>query len=159
TFVSPIGPMGASIGPILPLDIDGPTLPTSGAPETFVGFPAAGAYTIYHFHVDFSTPANTTWTTFATPAAAAFTPLCSPGTNNGRACVPQSGVTVSVSGLDGIGARLMNRAAYRNFGDHESVVTSYAVCATGACGTAGAGGGPSGVRWIELRNPTAGPVT
>ena len=55
----------------------------------------------------------------------------------------------------------MHRAAYRNFGDHEAVVTSYAVCATGpgTCDTAGTGTGTSGVRWIELRNVTAGPVT
>ena len=158
TFVSPVGPLGGAIGPILPLDIDGPTLPASGAPETFVGFPAAGNYVIYHFHVDFGNPPASTWTTFATPAAALFTQLCSTGSNT-RACVPQSGVTTSTSGLDGIGDRLMHRAAYRNFGDHESVVTTYGVCATGACGAAGTGSGTSGVRWIELRNPTSGPVT
>ena len=152
TFVSPVGPLGGTIGPILPLDIDGPTLPASGAPETFVGFPAANNYVIYHFHVDFGTPANSTWTTFATPAAAAFTQLCA----STRACVPQSGVAVASSGLDGIGDRLMHRAAYRNFGDHESVVTTYSVCASGTCAS---GAGQSGVRWIELRNPTSGPVT
>ena len=160
TFISPVGP-DPTAAPFLPADIDGPTLPASGAPETFVGFPAAGTYPIYHFHADFSTPANSTWTTFASPAAAAFTQLCSTGTNNGRACVPQSGVTTTVSGLDGIGDRLMNRLAYRNFGDHEAVVTTYAVCATGAgtCDTAGGGTGTSGVRWVELRNVTSGPVT
>lgn len=165
TFVSPVGPMGDTVGPILPADIDGPTLPASGAPETFVGYPASGTYPIYHFHVDFSTPANSTWTTFANPPAAAFTELCSiangstPTTT--RNCVPQSGVTTLTSGLDGIGDRLMHRAAYRNFGDHESVVTTYGVCATGpgTCDTAGTGSGTSGVRWIELQNVTNGPVT
>jgi uncharacterized repeat protein (TIGR01451 family) len=161
TFVSPVGPMGSTTGPILPLDIDGPTLPASGAPETFIGYPASGSYTIYHFHVDFGTPANTTWGIFASPAAAPFTELCSSGTNNGRACVPQLGVTTTTSGLDGIGDRFIHRAAYRNFGDHESVVSTYAVCATGpgTCDVAGGGTGTSGVRWIELWNPTNGPVT
>jgi uncharacterized repeat protein (TIGR01451 family) len=157
--------MGSTVGPILPADIDGPTLPASGAPETFVGYPASGTYPIYHFHVDFTTPANSTWTTFANPAAAGFTELCSiangstPTTT--RNCVPQSGVTTLTSGLDGIGDRLIHRAAYRNFGDHESLVTTYAVCATGAgtCDTAGTGSGTAGVRWIELQNVTAGPVT
>src|SRR5205814_2296971 len=37
TFVSPVGPLGSSVDPILPADLDGPTLPPSGAPETFVG--------------------------------------------------------------------------------------------------------------------------
>src|SRR5205814_5091216 len=98
----------------------------------------------YHFHADFTTPANSTFTTFAGPAAAGFTALC-PTT---RACVPQAGV-VSSSNLDGIGDRLMFRLAYRKFGDHESVVGNYTVSA----------GGVAAVRWFELRNVTAGPVT
>ncbi len=43
----------------------------------------------------------------------------------------------------------MFRLAYRNFGDHESVVGNYTVSA----------GGVAGIRWFELRNVTAGPVT
>jgi hypothetical protein len=43
----------------------------------------------------------------------------------------------------------MFRLAYRNFGDHESVVGNYTVSA----------GGVAGVRWFELRNVTAGPVS
>jgi cell division septation protein DedD len=43
----------------------------------------------------------------------------------------------------------MFRLAYRNFGDHESVVGNYAVSS----------GGVAGVRWFELRNVTSGPVT
>src|SRR5262249_17997275 len=76
TFVAPVGPLGGSVGPILPADIDGNTLPAAGAPETFVGFPNTGHYTVYHFHADFSIPSNSTWTTFATPTAAGFTLLC-----------------------------------------------------------------------------------
>jgi hypothetical protein len=70
--------------------------------------------------VDFTTPANSTWTTFANPPAAAYTAIC-PST---RACVPQNGTT-SANYLDAIGDRLMFRLAYRNFGDHESVVGTY----------------------------------
>ncbi len=87
TFVSPVGPLGGTVDGFLPADIDGPTLPATGAPETFVGFPGQSSnpnYTTYHFHVDFTTPANSTFTTFANPAAAGFTALC-PST---RACVP-----------------------------------------------------------------------
>jgi subtilisin-like proprotein convertase family protein len=142
TFISPVGPLGSGIDPILPADIDGPTLPPAGAPEIFVGFPGGGQYTTYHFHVDFGTPGNSTWTTFAAPAAAAFTSLCP----NTRACVPQLG---SSDNLDALGDRLMFRLPYRNFGDHESVVGTYSVSA----------GGVAGVRWFELRNVTAGPVS
>jgi hypothetical protein len=148
TFVSPGGsPLGGTVDPFLPANLDGFTLPPVGAPATFVGFPGQSTspnYTTYHFHADFTTPANSTFTTFANPPAAAFTALC-PST---RACVPQSGVT-SANNLDGIGDRLMFRLAYRNFGDHESVVGNYTVSASGV----------AGIRWFELRNVTSGPVT
>ena len=147
TFVSPIGPLGGTVDPFLPADLDGPTLPPLGAPATFVGFPGQASnpnYTTYHFHADFTLPGNSTFTSFAFPPAAGFSALC-PST---RACVPQSGVASS-SNLDGIGDRLMFRLAYRNFGDHESVVGNYTVSA----------GGVAGIRWFELRNVTSGPVT
>lgn len=140
TFISPVGPMGSAVDPFLPSDLDGSTLPPAGAPNSFVGFPGGGAYTTYHFHVDFSTPANSTWSTFASPAAAGFTQLC-PTTRN---CVPQLG---STSNLDAIADRLMFRLAYRNFGTFESVVGNYTVSS----------GGVAGVRWFELHNVTSGP--
>ena len=43
----------------------------------------------------------------------------------------------------------MFRLAYRNFGTHESLVGNHTVSA----------GGVAGIRWFELRNVTAGPVT
>jgi hypothetical protein len=144
SFISPVGPLGSSVPPFLPADLDGSTLPPAGAPNTFLGFPSSNQYTAYHFHVDFLTPANSTFTTFATPAAAGFTSLC-PTT---RSCVPQLGVT-SANKLDGIGDRLMFRLAYRNFGDHESLVGNFTVSS----------GGVAGIRWFELRGVTAGPVT
>src|SRR5436853_229167 len=147
TFVSPVGPLGGSVDAFLPADLDGSTLPPAGAPNTFVGFPGQSTnpnYTTYHFHVDFATPANSTWTTFANPPAAAYTAIC-PST---RACVPQNGTT-SGNYLDAIGDRLMFRLAYRNFGDHESVVGTYTVSS----------GGVAALRWFELRNVTSGPVT
>jgi hypothetical protein len=62
--------------------------------------------------------------------------------------VPEKGVT-SGNYVDGIGDRLMHRNAYRNFGDHESLVSNFTVNS----------GGVAGIRWFELRNPTSGPVT
>src|SRR5882762_8469702 len=146
TFVT-VPALGGSVDAFLPADLDGSTLPPAGAPNTFVGFPGQASspnYTTYHFHVDFVTPANSTFTTFANPPAAGFTALCP----TSRACVPQNGVTSS-NYLDGIGDRLMFRLAYRNFGDHESVVGTYTVSS----------GGVGGLRWFELRNVTSGPVT
>jgi hypothetical protein len=42
----------------------------------------------------------------------------------------------------------MYRLAYRNFGDHESLVATHSI----------EGGAFSGVRWYELRNPGSSPV-
>ena len=142
TFITPGITNGSSEPTYLPADLDGSTLPPAGAPATFVQWPGTGSYKIFHFHVDFTTPANSSLTVFANPAAAGFTQLC-PLT---RSCVPQSGTT---SRLDAIGDRLMFRVAYRNFGTHESVVGNYTVSS----------GSVAGVRWFELRNVTNGPVT
>src|SRR5258706_8503775 len=125
TFVSTGITGGSGEDSYLPADLDGSTLPAAGAPGTFVEFPSTGAYRVFHFHVDFATPANSTFTLFSSPAAAGFTELC-PTT---RSCVPQLGVTDRV---DGIGDRLMFRLAYRNFGDHEALVGNYTVSSGGA---------------------------
>jgi hypothetical protein len=142
TFVSTGITGGSAEDSYLPADLDGSTLPAANAPGTFVEFPGTGAYKVFHFHADFATPANTTFTLFASPPAAGFTLLC-PTT---RACVPQLS---TADRLDAIGDRLMHRLAYRNFGDHESVVGNFTVSS----------GGVAGIRWFELRNVTSGPVT
>ncbi len=142
TFVSTGITGGPGEDAYLPTDLDGSTLPPAGAPATFVEFPATGVYKVFHMHADFAVPANTTFTLFASPPAAGFTLLC-PFT---RSCVPQLG---SADGLDAIADRLMHRLAYRNFGAFESVVGNYTVSS----------GGVAGIRWFELRNVTAGPVT
>ena len=135
-------PLGSTVDPFLPADLDGSTLPPAGAPESFVRFPGNGTYETYHYHVDWVAPGNSTFTSFASPAAAAFTLLCS----STRSCVPQAGTT---SRLDAIADRLMFRLAYRNFGDHESVVGNFTVSS----------GGVAGIRWFELWNVTNGPET
>src|SRR5437660_8134368 len=142
TFVSTGITGGSSEESYLPADLDGSLPPLVGAPATFVEWPGGGSYRTFHFHVDFVTPSNSTFTLFGSPAAAGFTVLCS----TTRSCVPQAGTT---SRLDGIGDRLMFRLAYRNFGDHESVVGNYTVSANSV----------AGVRWFELRNVTSGPVS
>ncbi len=142
TFITTGVTGGSGEDVYLPADLDGSTLPAAGAPATFVEFPGGGAYRLFHFHVDFTTPANSSFTLFASPPAAGFTQLCA----TTRSCVPQSATT---SRLDAIADRLMFRLAYRNFGDHEAVVGNYTVSS----------GSVAGVRWFELRNVTAGPVT
>jgi len=75
TFVSP-GLSGSSENSFLPADLEGAALPPAGAPATFVSVPFGGSYKVRHFHADFTTPANTTFTVFAQPTAAGFTQLC-----------------------------------------------------------------------------------
>jgi len=144
TFVTTAGPLGASEAPFLPADLDGNSLPPVGAPNPFAQFPAGGTYKIYRFHADFGTPANSTFLLSGSPAAAGFTTLCS----GNRACVPQLGAAAG-DGLDAIGDRLMFRLAYRNFGNHESLVGNFTVSASAV----------AGVRWFELRNVTSGTPT
>jgi hypothetical protein len=124
---------GLPAGGLLAADLDGARLPPAGTPNTIVALanvPAALSY--WKFHVDWTTPANTTLTgpthvavpAFTAPTTSALVPQPSPG-----------------EGLIPLGDRLMFRAAYRNFGDHEALVTSHAVTA----------GSSIGVRWYELR--------
>jgi len=123
-------------GALLASDLDGSTLPPAGEPNTLVALDTT-ALDVWKFHVDFTTPANSTFTGPTMLPVAAYTPLC-----NGGTCVVQPGTT---NRLDSLADRAMNRLAYRRFSDHEALIISHAV-------TAGAGGG---VRWYELRNPAS----
>src|SRR5579883_977633 len=96
---------------------------------------------LYKFHADFANPANSTFTGPTNISVSPFTSLC----NGSRGCVPQAGTT---NQLDSLGDRLMYRLAYRNFGDHESLVVNHSVSA----------GSSSGVRWYELRDPNGTPT-
>ncbi len=122
---------------LLPADLDGLTAPPAGAPNYLVGL-STNALNWYTFHVDFATPANSVFTGPVNVGVNTFTQAC-----NGGACVPQPGTTQQ---LDSLGDRLMNRLAYRNFGDHESLVVAHSVKVSA---------GNSAIRWYELRHPSA----
>src|SRR6266446_1432712 len=152
TMVTPgvVGVPANSEDPLIPSDIDGTVLPPPGAPNSFVEFPDLignnlGTYRMWHYHVDFAVPANSTFTIFAAPAAAPYTCLCGCGGN----CVPEPGGNI----LDSLADRLMYRFAYRNFGTpsapNESSVCNFSVM----------GGAQAAPRWFELKNVTNGPVT
>ena len=143
TFITKGITGGSTEAGYLPADLDGKRLPPDGAPDPFVEWPGAGEYKVFRFHVDWENPGASTFSAASSsPSAAAFVRLC-PSTAD---CVPQKDTS---QGLDAIGDRLMFRAAYRNFGDHESLVTNYAV-------DAGSGPSQAGVRWLELRGVTTG---
>jgi hypothetical protein len=94
---------------------------------------------LWRYHVDFATPANSTFTLGGNLTPAGYTELCP----TSRSCVPQAGTT---SKLDGLADRGMFRLAYRNFGDHEALVGNQTVSSNGV----------AGIRWYEINHATSG---
>ncbi|MGI8741928.1 MAG: discoidin domain-containing protein [Bryobacteraceae bacterium] len=128
-----------SFGGLLPSDFSGSRLPPLGAPNHVLALGAMnGQLAFWNFHVDWITPANSSFTGPTVLTAAAFTEACGGGT-----CIPQSGTSQQ---LDSLGDRLMFRLVYRNFGDRESLVVNHSVDV----------GGHAGARWYELRLDAAG---
>ena len=125
----------SSLNPILPSDMDGTTAPPSGEPDFFMTFGSSGVLELFKYHVDFTTPSNSTFTGPTNISVAAFTPA--PGT----VAQPSPG-----EALDTLSDRPMYRMFYRNFGTHESVGFSHSV------------GNPSGIRWYEIQNPNGTPT-
>jgi hypothetical protein len=124
-----------SEGGHMPADLDGFAVPPANAPGIFVSLHFDGMY-IYRMKVNFASPANTTKTLQAIVPVAPANAACGGGT-----CIPQPGTGNT---LDAISDRLMFRAAYRNFVDHESLVVSHSVDPS-------VSGLVSGVRWYDFR--------
>ncbi|HEV2202754.1 MAG TPA: hypothetical protein VGR73_23290 [Bryobacteraceae bacterium] len=134
--------LGNAFGGLLPSDLDGSTAPPAGSPDFFVAFDNnSTSLDLWKFHVDFVTPANSTFLGPTNIPVAAFSAAC----NGGGTCIPQLNTTQQ---LDSLADRLMYRLAYRNFGDHEALVANHSVTA----------GGSVGVRWYELRSPNGTPT-
>ncbi len=120
---------------LLPSDLDGTTAPPAGSPDFFLDY-GTNSLNLWKFHVDWTTPANTTFGGPTSIPVAAFSAACGGGT-----CIPQPSTRQK---LDSLADRLMYRLAYRNFGDHEALVVNQSVAA----------GTSTGIRWYELRNPS-----
>jgi len=129
--------LSSSFGGVLPSDLDGSTPPAAGSPNYMLNF-GTNSLNVWKFHVDWTTPANSSLAGPTNIPVAAFSQACGGGT-----CIPQSGTTQQ---LDSLADRLMYRLAYRKFSDHESLVVNHSV------------GSPSGIRWYELRIPGGTPA-
>jgi hypothetical protein len=128
----------------LPSDFDGTILPPAGSPNYVMAWFDTNNLEMYKFHVDFATPANTTFVGRTIIPVAPFAPLCPSGT-----CVTQPAVAgFPNSQLDSLSGDLMFRLAYRNFGGHESLALSHSVAA----------GNSGGVRWYEIQSPGTTPT-
>ncbi|AVP97036.1 hypothetical protein C7S18_07445 [Ahniella affigens] len=141
---------------LLPADIDGSTLPPPGAPAYFLGSMDNGgpygatqdALSLWEFNINFTTPGSSTFLLAATIPIDPYDTIfpCLP--TDARACVPQPAPLNPVDILS-YRQRPLNRAAYRNFGSYQSIVTNQSVEAATAM---------AGIRWWEVRNPGANAV-
>jgi hypothetical protein len=142
---------------LTPADLDGMTAPPAGAPDYIMrhrdtevhgptGLPNSDILEIYAFHIDWTTPANSTFTKLTDITTAEFdSTLCG---LTSFYCMGMPGVAQgSTSALDPIREVIMNRLAYRNFGDHETLVGNFVT---------DVGNNFGGVRWFELRKIGAG---
>src|SRR3984893_2765179 len=120
-----LGPVHINFGGHFPANLDGFTLPPAGAPNYFAEVDTTAdtglgnGLKIWKFHVDWTTPANSSFGVSGQPnSVTPVTDFARPNCMNYAAgCVPQAGDPFQ---LDPIGDRLMYRLAYRNFGDHHS---------------------------------------
>jgi hypothetical protein len=150
---------------ILPADQDGKRLPPSSSREYFTGTMDDGAFYGAPFDaINFFT-ANINWSspglsTFAltkqlhTDPFDSIYPCGGSAGQTSRDCLEQPGVPLTANNLLDILSyrqRPTFRLQYRNFGDHESLVTSQSVQARDA---AVDGYNQAGMRWYELRKPT-----
>jgi hypothetical protein len=135
--------LSSSYGSVLPSDLDGKTLPPAGSPNYMVS-KGSSALNFWKFHVDWTTPANTALSGPTSIPVTAFNAAC-----GGGACIPQAG---SSEKLDSLADRLMYRLAYRNFGDHESLMVNHSVQ------VGSRHKGYAAVRWYELRNLSSTPT-
>jgi hypothetical protein len=140
--------LSSAYASLLPSDVDGPTQPPTGSPNYLMNIdPSSSTLNLWRFHVDWANQANSTLTgPISIPGTAPFTAACFVNGDDDPDCIPQPGTTQK---LDSLGDRLMYRLAYRNFGNHESIVATHTVVG---------GAGNTGVRWYEVRSPNSAPT-
>ena len=142
---------------LLPADLDGRRLPPAGNPNYFVGTQDNGgpygapfdALNIFQYWISWGSTPVAMFFHSATVPVAEFDSVfpCDPAPNT-RDCIPQPGTDNKIDILS-YRQRPTWRLAYRNFGDHESLVTNQSVEARP---------GIAGVRWYEIRRPGDQPI-
>jgi hypothetical protein len=150
-----LGPLDPELGGVLPADLDGLVPPPAGSPSYFAAFRAdeygdpADALQIFEFRPDFVHPASSTFV--ERPESRLAVPSFDPRTPPTSRVVEQPSPATSTAYLDAIQDRLLHRLAYRNFGDHESLVLNHTVNVGPNPSTTA--GHQSAVRYYELRRP------
>ncbi|HEY1250756.1 MAG TPA: carboxypeptidase-like regulatory domain-containing protein, partial [Thermoanaerobaculia bacterium] len=139
----------------IPSDLDGATPPPDGSPNfalalgaSFIDGSPGDVVHVWKFHADFANPGNATFSGPVDVPIADFDPLDCGNPNLGKGCVPQAGSSQLIQAEPSL---LTYRLAYRNFGDHESLVTTFTVDGAAPANRAA-------VRWLELRDPNGSPT-
>jgi hypothetical protein len=144
---------------ITPSDVDGSEPPPPGAPAIFgrhrddeshdpPGTPGGDPIQLWAFHVDFATPANSTFTQLPSVILSEFSSeMCG---LSSFSCIPQPGTATR---LDPLTEMIMFRFVYRNFGTHETLLGQLTVDADGEPDNP-ANLERTGQRWFELRRTT-----
>src|SRR5258706_14220639 len=151
-----VGDSSGIYGRLLPSVSEGGLLgfnPPAGAPNPFLmfddnafGFSPTDRLLMWDFHVDWTTPANSTFGNNGAPNRFIETaPFDSNLCNYNRSCIPQPG---TAQGLDTLSDRLMYQAVYRNFGRHQAIMVDHTVDTNGA--------DLAGIRWYQLTNAGSG---
>ena len=129
---------------MLPSDFDG-TPPPQGTPNYFAYMrDDAWGYTddhlsIWEFHTDWNTPANSTFTHSIDLPTQAFDSEFNSNIPTGRSNIPQPNTAIRLNTLSN---RLLFRLQYRKFDNYETLVTNHTVDVDG--------NDHAGVRWYEL---------
>ncbi|QYJ97113.1 carboxypeptidase regulatory-like domain-containing protein [Shewanella alkalitolerans] len=136
---------------LLPVDLDGKRAPAAGTPNYFLSLQddkvhgsAQDEIQVWAFKADWNNPQNSQFSQVAALATEPFdiNEAC------GNTCIEQdSWGGDSYNALKAYQDKLMYRAAFRQFGDHQSLVVNH---------TVDVGEQHFGVRWYEIRNLGAG---
>jgi hypothetical protein len=139
---------------LTPADADGSIPPPGGAPYPFIRHrddeahnpgannPSQDFLEIWSFHVDWASPASSTFTgPINIPIAEIDSDLCG---FISFSCFPQP----SGPALDPLREVVMHRLQYRNFGTHQALVGNFVTDVDGT--------NHGGIRWFELRNTGSG---
>lgn len=113
-------------------DSDFPPMGTP-CPVCYLTSTATASLRLYDFHVDWTTPANSTF------AQTYSIPMASFSTFNGNQ-IPQKGTSQKLDAMSG--KRIMFRMPFRKFNDHWSMLINTTVNVSGV----------AGIRWAEFRN-------
>ncbi|CAG0944069.1 hypothetical protein ANRL1_01569 [Anaerolineae bacterium] len=131
---------GTCYASLLPSNLRG-TLPPNGTPNFYASIDSPNIFHLWKFHVDWATPANSTFTGPTDLTVSNF----SWDTNPFSQVIPQFGTTQK---LQIFGDRLMMQLQYRNLGGVESLWANHSVYS----------GGVVGIRWYEIRSPNGSPT-